>query len=176
LGIDFCQTRPEILHFTLMKRPFRLLLALFTAAVAALPAVLHAQHTIGFVEKFALAPDRGAALKELIPGTEEYYFYHALHFQNSGRPADLDALIAQWAKRTPDSPLLREIRHRQALLNYDTSPKATLDYLKRVLAVNFDHQQDTLHPKPNLPIVLDQALIGTGVYFNRAVKEPKNRQ
>jgi len=68
---------------------------------------LRAQHAVGFIEKFALAADREDALKELIPGTEEYYFYHALHYQNSGRSAELDTLIAQWAKRSPDSSLLR---------------------------------------------------------------------
>lgn len=29
---------------------------------------------IGFVEDFALAPDRAAALKQLVPGTDEYYY------------------------------------------------------------------------------------------------------
>ena len=31
---------------------------------------------IGFVEEFALARDRAEALKKLIPGTENYYYYH----------------------------------------------------------------------------------------------------
>ena len=38
---------------------------------------------IGFVEDFALAKDRAAALKQLIPGTEDYYFYHTTA---AGRP------------------------------------------------------------------------------------------
>ena len=43
----------------------------------ALPALLEAQET-SFLEKFSLAADRDAALKELIPGTDDYYYYHAL--------------------------------------------------------------------------------------------------
>ena len=31
---------------------------------------------IGFIEKFALAKDRKEALKLLIPGTTDYYYYH----------------------------------------------------------------------------------------------------
>ncbi len=31
---------------------------------------------IGFIEKFALAKDRKEALKLLIPGTADYYYYH----------------------------------------------------------------------------------------------------
>src|SRR6188768_2168940 len=33
---------------------------------------------VGYVEDFALARDRAAALQQLIPGTEDYYYYHAL--------------------------------------------------------------------------------------------------
>ena len=39
---------------------------------------------IGYVETFSLANDRAAALNELVPGTDDYYYYHALHAQNSG--------------------------------------------------------------------------------------------
>ena len=38
---------------------------------------------IEFVETFALAPDRDAALKQLIPGTEDYYYWNALHLLNT---------------------------------------------------------------------------------------------
>ena len=38
---------------------------------------------IGFVEDFALAPDRAAALKQLVPGTDDYYYYHALQLLNT---------------------------------------------------------------------------------------------
>ncbi len=31
---------------------------------------------IDYVEDFTLANDRGEALKLLIPGSEQYYFYH----------------------------------------------------------------------------------------------------
>ena len=39
---------------------------------------------IGFIEKFSLAEDRTVPLDELVPGTEDYYFYHCLHYQHTG--------------------------------------------------------------------------------------------
>ena len=39
---------------------------------------------IGFIEKFALAPDRQEALKLLIPGTTDYYYFHSLDAQLRG--------------------------------------------------------------------------------------------
>jgi hypothetical protein len=43
-----------------------------------------AQNEVGFLERFALAGDRLSALGELVPGSADYYYYHALHAQNSG--------------------------------------------------------------------------------------------
>jgi len=43
-----------------------------------------AAQEIGYIETFSLADDREAALKELVPGTDDYYYYHALHAQNIG--------------------------------------------------------------------------------------------
>jgi hypothetical protein len=42
---------------------------------------------IGFLENFALARDRTAPLRQLIPGTEDYYYFHALHFLNMAKEA-----------------------------------------------------------------------------------------
>ena len=56
-------------------------------------------NTIGYIEDFALAPDREAVLKDLIPGTREYYYYHALHAQNEGRHGEVEKLIGLWVKR-----------------------------------------------------------------------------
>ena len=38
---------------------------------------------IDFVEDFSLAQDRSGPLKQLIPGTEDYYYYHCLHALNT---------------------------------------------------------------------------------------------
>ena len=55
----------------------RLLLP-FAAALAFAP-FLRGENEVGFIEKFALAPDREAVLSQLIPGSEEFYFFSALH-------------------------------------------------------------------------------------------------
>ena len=84
----------------------------------ALPALLEAQET-SFLEKFSLAADRDAALKELIPGTDDYYYYHALHLQNQGKKEEMEAIAKEWAERFPDNnPRRNEIQNRQAPLNY----------------------------------------------------------
>jgi hypothetical protein len=130
-----------------------------------------ADKEIGFVEKFALAEDRGAVLKELIAGTEDYYFYHALQYQNTGKKAELEALLTQWSARNEHSPLLVQIRHRQALINYETDPQATLKYLRETLHVEFNHAQQTLNPKPDLPTALDPKEIVMERYIKQALRD-----
>src|SRR5439155_7320314 len=60
------------------------LLAALAAGMILVPTSSRAAD-IGYVEDFALAKDRAVALKQLIPGTEDYYYYHALHALNSGQ-------------------------------------------------------------------------------------------
>jgi hypothetical protein len=114
---------------------------------------------IGFVEEFALAKDRTAALKQLIPGTEDYYFYHCLHFQNKGQFDKVEPMIKPWVERFGRTPRLTEIETRQALLTYDRDSKKTLDYLRNHLNLRFDHAKQITDRPPDLPTALDQNLI-----------------
>ena len=62
---------------------------------------------IGFIEDFALAKDRNAALKQLIPGTEDYYYYHCLHYLNSGQFEKVEPLTRLWYDRHRQPARLR---------------------------------------------------------------------
>jgi hypothetical protein len=121
---------------------------------------------VGFVEDFALAKDRTAALKQLIPGTEDYYYYHALHYLNTGQFDKIDALIGPWHERHNQTPRLTEIQVRQALLTYDKNPEKTLTFLRNHLGLRFDHQKEILGAAVNLPIALDQSLISRSTIRN----------
>src|SRR5262245_23277748 len=114
---------------------------------------------VGYVEDFALAKDRTAALKQLIPGTEDYYYYHCLHYLNTGQFDKIDALVGPWHERHNQTPRLTEIQVRQALLTYDKNPEKSLTFLKNHLGLHFDHQKETLGAAVNLPVALDQSLI-----------------
>src|SRR5215213_11100651 len=103
--------------------PMKLRLLLFTALTFTL--LVHAENEIGFIERFALAADREKALAELVPGTEEYYFFHALHYQNTKQSPKLASALEQWRKRFPNSDRRKIIENREALLAYDTDPQKT---------------------------------------------------
>jgi len=136
--------------------------ALVTSLV--LPVCSWAENEIGFIEKFALAPDRAKVLGELVPGTEDYYFFHALHYQNTRDAAKLADILAQWKKRFRDSDRRQIIENREAMLGYDANPQRTLAFLRDRLGLQFNHQQEVRDRKPDLPSTLDPKRIGREVF------------
>src|SRR5262245_60873711 len=114
---------------------------------------------VGFVEEFALAKDRATALKQLIPGTEDYYYYHCLHYLHTAQFDKIEGLTRQWYARHNQTPRLTEIQVRHALLSYDQNPAKTLAYIRAHLGLHFDHQKENLGSVPNFPVALDQSLI-----------------
>lgn len=135
-----------------------------------LPAVSWAENEIGYIEKFALAPDREKVLGELVPGSEDYYFFHALHFQNTRNEAKLADILAQWEKRFPNENARRRIiLNREALLDYDATPQQTLAYLRERLGLQFNHQQEARDKKPNLPVELDPKRLAREVFERDAL-------
>ena len=122
---------------------------------------------IQFVEDFTLATDRAAVLKQLVPGTEDFYYYHALHYLNTEQFDKAAELFAPWHQRHGQSGRLTEIQTRLALLSYDKSPEATLNYLRTRLGLHYGHQREQLGVEPNLPTALDPARITRNEYINR---------
>lgn len=145
-------------------KPRLLLSSLFLVPVLASSAF--AENEIGFIERFALAADREKVLGELVPGSEDYYFYHALHYQNTRNTTKYADILAQWKKRFPDEVEQRRvIENREALLTYDVSPQATLAYLKEQLGIEHHHEQEARDQKPNLPTTLDPQRIARNLFL-----------
>lgn len=129
-----------------------------------------ADHEIGFIEKFALASHRSTVLGQLIPGSEDFYFYRALDAQNSGQPAELATVLEQWSRRYPQSDRRRVIENRAALLGYDGNPQATLQYLQDRLNLDLNHEQAIRDRKPDLPSSLAQGQIAREVFQAEALQ------
>src|SRR6266513_1166957 len=130
-----------------------------------------AENEIGFIEKFALAPDRATVLTQLIPGSEEYYFFHALHFQNTKQNDRLKRTMEQWRARFPQSSQRLIIENREALLAYDADPKSTLQFLRTRLNLEFNHEQQVRDKKPDLPTALDQTRISRVAFQQEALRD-----
>lgn len=129
---------------------------------------------IGFVEDFALAKDRATSLRQLIPGTEDYYYYHALHYLNTEQYEKATALHKPWLERFGQTARLTEIQTRQALLTYERDPERTLAYLRSRLKLRFDHQKPAAGPAADLPTTLDQKHIARQTLRASALTQTAN--
>src|SRR5436309_315671 len=127
--------------------------AIFLVSLAASAA------EVGYVEDFALARDRAASLRQLIPGTEDYYYYHCLHYLNSEQFEKAEELTKPWLQRFGQTPRLTEIQTRHALLTYDANPQRTLAYVRTRLALQFNHQKTVAGAAPDLPTALPAKVI-----------------
>ncbi|OYW30318.1 MAG: hypothetical protein B7Z47_03705, partial [Chthoniobacter sp. 12-60-6] len=139
-----------------------------------LPLAALAEHEIGFIERFALATDREKALGELVPGSEDYYFFHALHYQNTRETAKLNQILNQWRERVPnENESRRMIENREAILAYERDPQTTLKYLIEHLGIRHDHQQEVRDQKPDLPTTLEPAKISREVFHRDALNNDR---
>ena len=129
---------------------------------------------IGYIEDFALATDRTEALKQLVPGTEDFYYYNCLYFQNLEQYDQVERLLQAWIQRYNYTPRVHEIQYRQALLTYPQHPKESLDFLQRTLNLQFNHQRQSLDARPDLPTQLDPALLDRDRLMQEALQNFQN--
>lgn len=139
--------------------------------IIALLAVGASAQEIGYIEEFALATNRTEALRELVPGTDDYFYYHALHAQNEGRRADFQGWLDRWnlERQGRPSDRARELLNRQALLDYTSDSAKTLAYLRDQLNPYFGHARKTGERRSDAPTKLDPALIAFDTLLQRAL-------
>lgn len=128
---------------------------------------------IGYVETFSLAGDRAAVLNELVPGTDDYFYYHALHAQNTGARPRFQEMMDRWIRERNGNvtPRARELLNRQALLDYEKEPKNALDYLRRELNLYFGHARKTGVRVSQAPSVLDNTRISCETLLKQALSQ-----
>lgn len=114
---------------------------------------------IGFIETFSLAKDRAVSLKQLIPGTEEYYYYHCLHYLQTEQYQKIREISKPWVERHGETQRYHEIQTRLALHEYDQNAQQTLNYLRHRMGLQFSHEKEIVGAIPNLPTAFDQGLI-----------------
>ena len=80
-------------------RAFGIGMAAAWLAGAAAAQGVNAGRALSFEEEFALGRDRKALLAQLIPGSEDFYYYSSLERQHAGDLAAVDELRRAWVAR-----------------------------------------------------------------------------
>jgi hypothetical protein len=141
-----------------------------TLIIVSITSSLSIAGQIGYVEDFALAKDRAEALKQLIPGTDEYYYYHCLHYQNTGQKAQFSKTLKLWLDKHKGhrTSQMYMLENRRALLQYKTDPQGTLRYLTNRMHLLFNHRRQTAQTTTNLKSKLNEGLITRAALTARA--------
>ncbi|NLI76920.1 MAG: hypothetical protein GX442_10830 [Candidatus Riflebacteria bacterium] len=136
-----------------------------------LPLLAARAGEIGFDESFSLAEDRQVPLRQLIPGTEDYYYYHCLYWQNQGQGAKVKDLFDQWVNRYGYTGRAQEIQNRQAMLDWPAAPEAGRQHLQNKLNLTFSHQKKLLKPVSKHPTALPPQTLAWEALERRALAE-----
>ncbi|MDB4560947.1 hypothetical protein N9258_01780, partial [Akkermansiaceae bacterium] len=152
------------------------IIALCALIVMSQSSSLIAQQDVGFIEDFALASDREKALQLLIPGTEDYYYYHALHFQNERKLKELNRILGEWKNRFRNSGKRKQIENREALFRYSDDPEATLAYLRREMGLTLNHQQEGKAREVKYPSTLDPKFVSWKSFLDDALGRSSSLQ
>lgn len=112
---------------------------------------------LGFSERFALSSNREAVLRELIPGTEAFYYYHCLYCQTTGRIAESRAHLDAWIKKYGLNEQNKKIQTRQFLLEYTSNKAATIDHLRTEFGIQLDHPAPRRDEAAELPSEISES-------------------
>jgi hypothetical protein len=124
----------------------------------------------GFDELFALAPDREAALEQLVPGSPAWYQWRCLHLQNQGELDEAAQVIAGWIARFGRDAQVEQAENRQALLGFARDPAGTYRFVRERLGLTFDQRREVPGGEPDLPSRLDDALLDPAALRARALE------
>lgn len=136
--------------------------------------LVQAQQEVGFIERFAVADDRREVLGDLIPGTQDYFYFHCLYYQNEGEFAQAQAKLDSWRGKLGESSKTRGMLARQALLTYAENPQKTLDYLKRELGLNLNHAAPARDKAAQLPNELDNSRLDPAQLLQAVIANDKS--
>ncbi|MFY9341935.1 MAG: hypothetical protein WAT39_05575 [Planctomycetota bacterium] len=141
-----------------MSTPSRRIAVLLT--LAAVTAALRAQGTpIGFEETYALAPDRAKAVATLIPGSDDWCYWHCRERLDAGDFAAVRTLLPVWTQRHGRHDRAIEIEYREALLSFAAEPERSFALLRRELGYTFAHQPIVPGAVSDLPTRLDPGVL-----------------
>ncbi|MFN9594518.1 MAG: hypothetical protein ACK56G_17655, partial [Pirellulaceae bacterium] len=117
----------------------------------------------------ALPPTRLEDLAQLIPGTEEDFYFTTLVAQAEGNLPEAEATLRAWEAAFPRSTMAASLRDRQLWLDYPQKPQALIDRVIGRLQPNLQHAAPLSNPGASLPSRLDETLLAIGRKIEEAI-------
>jgi hypothetical protein len=129
------------------------------------------------LEALALSEDRGAALAQLLPGSEDHDYYRALHAQHRGEIDEAEAVLAAWPERHGRTPRYDRLRLRQLLHRVTiapTAPHSAVEQIRDWFGVSHWHEAEVEEVDPSRPSRLADGAFDPTALLQQAVKHDAN--
>ncbi len=138
---------------------FLMLVGVLSSAIPFISCGRAFGQSLEWLERYALATDRTPLLKELIPGSDEHYLWHCVHYQTTGQLEAAETLLTKWKAEQPfrNANLIQAIEDRQRLLTYRETPERTVNYIRDRLGIDLNHTPPVAVGEVRYPSVLDNA-------------------
>jgi hypothetical protein len=126
------------------------------------------------LEALALSDDRGAALAQLLPGSEDHDYYRALHAQHRGALDEVDQVLAAWPDRHGHTPRYDRLRLRQLLHRVTATPEAAAEQVRDWFGVSHGHEAEVEAAAPSRPSRLADGAFDPIALLQQAVQHDAN--
>jgi hypothetical protein len=125
-------------------------------------------------EALALAEDRGHALAQLLPGSEDHDFYRCLHAQHAGALDEADTILTAWPDRHGHTERYDRLRLRQLLYRVTRDPARAADQLRDWAGASHGHEREVEEVDPARPSRLADGVFDGAALLQRAVDHDAN--
>ncbi len=129
-------------------------------------------NSLEFLEAFAWG-DREVALRTLVPDTEDWYYYHCLHYQLRNDRVAFQKTMDAWVTRNKNrwNDRMKEMRRRQKLLDYERNPEETWEFLRGEMGLTFAHRPRHEQRGARAPSVLPPERYGVDAFLREANRQ-----
>jgi len=163
-------------------------LCVFASFTALLSSSALADFQSPLDEQWVLSKDKSGFLKTLTPGTDNYFFYHALHQQQSGQTELFRKTMNDWLglhkSGTIPGPRAAQLLNRQTLLDYEAGVTGANEALRKVFDLSQPKTRTDLVERKELPSTLNPDDISSAAFVKelgliteiRLIKSASKRQ
>ena len=129
---------------------------------------------LDFKEAFADPATRDAAISQLVPRTQDWFFHLALSHQLSGNKEAFQKVMADWESSAEEKNShlsldgYKTLKNRELLLGYGDDPEKSAAGLIELLNLKFNDSRPDAQADQKLPDELDNSLLTEAAFENIA--------
>lgn len=121
------------------------------------------------LEKFTFLDQADKALEQLVPNTEDYYYYHCLDAMRREDNGKFEKLLKAWVESKGKTERVKQIALRHILSEFDGHFDDSVAALIEAYSISFHHQKEREGVEALYKTVIDETVFSDERLFKRAL-------